>query len=114
MNTTETPRAFSRRISVKSWLISVSVNALVGSSMISSLASSDNALAISTICCWATPSPATGRFGSSGRCSSSSSACVRRRISFQSINCRARLRNGSRLIQTFSAMLNCGTRLNSW
>ncbi len=60
MNTTETPRCLSRRMTVNSWLISVSVSALVGSSMIRSFASSDNALAISTICCCATPKPGDG------------------------------------------------------
>ncbi len=49
--------------------ISVSVSAAVGSSMIRTAELNERALAISTICCWATARLDTRAFGSSLMCS---------------------------------------------
>ncbi len=91
--------------------ISDSVRAEVGSSMISTRAWVDSALATSTICCWATPSDCTGVRGSrrtpSPSSSAPASATSRRRSSTPP-------RDGSRPRKMFSAAESCGTRLNSW
>ena len=60
----ETPSAFSRAISANSSSVSRSDSAAVGSSITRMRAFWLIALAISTICCWATPSVLTTTEGS--------------------------------------------------
>ena len=52
----DTPRAFSRRSRSNRCFVSWSFSAAVGSSIIRIFGSSHSALAISTVCCWATDS----------------------------------------------------------
>ena len=63
-------------MSSKSTSTSASLSAAVGSSMMSTFASNDSALAISTICWRATVSRSTGSAGSSARPSRSNSSCA--------------------------------------
>ena len=76
MWTTPLPCSRSERMMRNSSSISVSVSAAVGSSMMSTDASSDSALAISTICCCATLRSMTLAVGSSLRPSRSTSSAV--------------------------------------
>jgi hypothetical protein len=82
--------------------------------MMISLASSDSAFAISTICCWATPRFLTVASGSICRSSEASTSRVWRISALRSTIDSARSRSGSRPRKMFSATVMSGASVNSW
>src|SRR3954454_10566071 len=112
MNSTAAPRSRSVRTTPNSRSTSWPESAAVGSSMISTRASKDSALAISTICWSAMERPRTGWSGSS--------RTPRRSISAWTVSCSARRSirrseaSGWRPIITFSAIDRSGNSVGSW
>ena len=112
MNRTAAPAARSVRTTSNSRATSASDSAAVGSSITMTLASSDSALAISTICWSAMDSPRLIRPGSSRTPSrpnsSAASAFIRRR------SMRRPAASGWRPMKMFSATLRSGNSVGSW
>lgn len=107
-----TPWRFNSRITPNRRAASAGVSVAVGSSRISTLASSDSALPISTNCCCATDSSRTGADRSTAMPSRAKMSAAARRI-------RARSRNPSRPRHSrprnrLSTAFRSGIRLNSW
>ena len=92
--------------------ISCSVMAEVGSSMISTRALQDRALAISTICCWPTRRLPNGVAGSTARSSSSSRTAASWFIFAASMKPKGF--RGSRPRKMFWATVRLETRFSSW
>ncbi len=105
------PRSRRWRVMRKSSSISVSVRAAVGSSMIRTSGLYENALAISTICCWATARLETRARGSRWMWSSSNSSSALR---FSAFSLRTNPRRGSRPMKMFWATVRWPARLSSW
>ena len=103
--------ARSSRITSNRRSVSLSVSDEVGSSMISTSASSDSALAISTICCCADRQVRTGAAGSISTPSRVEARCASARSRVRSTN---GPRCGSRARKMFSATDRWGTRFSSW
>ena len=112
MNRTAAPLSRSERATVNSRSTSTPDRAAVGSSMTSTRASKDSALAISTICWSAMESPRAGRSGSSRTPSLSNSAAQRACISRRSI--RRPALSGWRPMKMFSATERSGNSVGSW
>ena len=112
MNRTAAPPDLSVRTTSNSRATSVADRAAVGSSITITRASSDRALAISTICWSAMDSPRLIRPGSSLTPSrenrAAESACIRRR------SIRRPASSGWRPMKMFSATLRSGKRVGSW
>ena len=112
MNSTAAPPERSVQTTSNSRATSVADSAAVGSSITITRASSDSALAISTICWSAMDSPRLMRPGSSLTPSranrAADSACIRRR------SIRRPASSGWRPMKMFSATLRSGKSVGSW
>ena len=106
-----TPSAFSFAISVKRRSVSDGVSVAVGSSMMSSRARRDSALAISTICFSATINSRTFVSGAFSRPTCARKRAASARIAASSTN-QPRFFSWPRYM--FCAIVRCSARLNSW
>ena len=111
-NRIETPRSRSCRTIVNSRSTSWADSDAVGSSRISTRASTESDLAISMSCWSAIDRPRTGAPTSNCTSSSSNSACAARRVPPQSIV--PSRPDGAWPMNTFSATVRSGKRRGSW
>ncbi len=112
MNSTAAPWARRVRITSNSRSTSTVVRAAVGSSMTSTRALNDSALAISTICWSATDRPRATRAGSRATPSRVNSSVAARFIAARSM--RRPVPVGWRPMKMFSATLRSGNSVGSW
>ena len=112
MNMTAAPCSLSVRVTRKRRSTSVPESAAVGSSMISTRALNDSALAISTSCWSAIERPRTGRSGSIATPSCLNSSAVRSLSALRSMRWAAA--SGWRPMKTFSATVRSGKSVGSW
>ena len=112
MNSTAAPAARSVRTTSNSRPTSVADKAAVGSSITMTLAFSESALPISTICWSAMESPRQTRPGSKRTPSRSNNAIASSRISRRSMRLPERI--GWRPMKMFSSTLRSGNSVGSW
>ena len=112
MNRIAVPACRSVRTTANSRSTSTGDRAAVGSSMTSTLASKESALAISTSCWSAMDRPRAGRSGSRCMPSRANSSTVCRRIAARSM--RRSRRRGCRPMKMFSATDRSANRVGSW
>ncbi len=112
MNSSAQPCSRSALTTENSRAVSCAVSAAVGSSMISTFASREMALAISTTCWSAMDRPRAGRRGSRVTPSRANSSAARACIVLRSI--RPSAARGCRPMKMFSATDRSGKSVGSW